>query len=152
MSGLRCLSLLPLLAVIAACAAGPRPGRIATDSGCYSLFVADWDGALSAATGLPGLPGYVALDSTPAWPRGRRLRVPPSWQNTWPNTEWASWRFEGLGLVLTFLGSSGTVEVALRQTPGGYAGETVTPFRHAIPPVQVELVPSSCVGLRAGAA
>ena len=152
MPRLRFLTLLSLLAVIIACASGLRPGRITTDSNCYSLVVADWHGALLAATGLRALPEYVALDSTPSGVRGRRLRVPPSWQNAGPSPDWASWRVEGRGLVLTFLGPSGTVEVALRQTPNGYVGETVTPFRHATPAVQVALAPSTCVGLRDGAA
>jgi hypothetical protein len=150
MSGLRFRTLLPMLAV-AACATALRSGQIASEGGCFSLLVADRYGALSAATGLRELPAYVALDSTPAGPRGRRLLVPPTSEDAALNTAWATWRFEGVGLVLTFVGPNGTVQMALRRAPHGYFGETVTPFRHASPPVEAGLIPTSCAGLRAGA-
>jgi hypothetical protein len=152
MLGSRFLSSLAVVAVTAACAAAPRTARVATSTGCYSLFAADWYGAVTAATGLRGLPSHVALDATPVGPRGRRVVVPAAWQGAGPNPEWASWRVEGPGLVLTFLGSTGTLEVALRPTPDGYSGASVTPLRRGVPPVRVTLATSSCVGLRAGAA
>jgi hypothetical protein len=151
MSGLRLSWLLPLYAAAAACATAPRPGAVTADAGCFSLIVDDRYGALWDATGLRDLPALIALDSTPVGPRGRRILVPPTWRDGVPNVAWASWRFEGVGLVLTFLGPSGTVEMAFRRTLRGYVGETVTPFRHALPPVEAGLVPSSCGGLRAAA-
>jgi hypothetical protein len=138
---------LPLFAVSLACATGPKSGTITADTGCYALVVADWYGSLATATGLGALPPYVALDSAPAGIRGHRLRVPPIYQTAGPNPDWATWRFDRAGLVLTFLGSAGTVEVLLHQTPTGYAGETVTPFPRALPPVSVRLAPSACAGL-----
>ena len=152
MSASRSLSSLALLAATVACAAAPRTARVATTSGCYALFAADWHGAVTAATGLRALPSYVALDATRVGPRRRRLIVPATWQDVGPNPEWASWRVEGRELVLTLSGSTGTLEVALRPTPDGYSGEGVTPLRHGVPPVHVTLATSSCVGLRAGSA
>jgi hypothetical protein len=152
MSASQFVSSLALLAATAACAAAPRNAPVSTDAGCYALFAPDWYGAVTAATGLPALPSYVALDPTPVGPRGRRLILPATWQRVGPNPEWASWREQGGGLVLTFLGSTGTLEVALRRTLDGYSGETVTPLRRAVRPVHVTLATSSCVGLRAGAA
>jgi len=148
-SASRFLPALVLLAATAACAAAPRPARVATRVACYALFAPDWHGAVTAATGLPALPSYVALDTTPVGPRGRRLIVSGMGQGVGQNPEWASWRVEGPQLVLTFLGPTGTLEVALRPTPDGYSGESVTPFRHAVRPVHVTLVSSSCPGLRA---
>jgi|ERR1700694_335169 len=148
----RFLSALALVAATAACAAAPRPALVATNTGCYALFATGWQGGVTAATGLRGLPPYVALDATPVGPRGRRIVVQATWQGVGPNPEWASWRVEGRELVLTFLGSTGTLEVALRPTPDGYSGDGVTPLRHGVPPVHVTLANSSCVGLRAGAA
>jgi hypothetical protein len=148
MSASRFLASLALLAATAACAAASRPGRLATNTGCYALVAVDWHGAVAAATGLRALPPYVALDATPVGTRGRRLIVPATWQGVGPNPEWASWRVEGRDLVLTFLGAAGTLEVALRPTPDGYSGEGITPLRNGVPPVRVTLATSSCVGLR----
>ena len=150
MSASRLLAALALLGA-GACAV-PRTAQVAPNNGCYALFVVDAYGAVAAATGLRSLPPYVALDATPVGVRGHRLIVPATWQGAGPNPEWASWRDEGRGLVLTFLGSTGALDVALHPTQDGYRGEGVTPLRHAVPPVQVTLVSSSCVGLRPGAA
>ena len=146
----------PLLASLVllsatACAA-PRTAQVVPNTGCYALFVVDSYGAVAAATGLRALPPFVGLDATPVGVRGHRLIVPAAWQGVGPSPEWASWRDEGRGLVLTFLGSTGTLDVALHPTQDGYRGEGVTPLRHAVPPVQVTLVAASCVGLRPGAA
>jgi len=150
MSASRLLAALALLGA-GACAV-PRTAQVVPNTGCYALFVVDAYGAVTAATGLRALPPYVALDATPVGVRGHRLIVPATWQGVGPNPEWATWRDEGRGLVLTFLGSTGTLDVALHPTQDGYRGEGVTPLRHAVPPVQVTLVSSSCVGLRPGAA
>ena len=133
-----------------ACAPGNRAAQPAPDVGCFALIIDDQYGALSMATGLRVFPAFIGLDSTPVGPRGRRLRVPATWLEPGLNPEWVSWRFEDVGLVLTFIGPSGTVEVALRRTPAGYSGETATPFPHALPPVQVGLRPSSCAALPPG--
>lgn len=149
MSTFRSLGSVALLAVTAACAAAPRTARVGTHAGCYALIVADWHGAVAAATGLRTLPNYVALDTMALGPRGYRLIVPPAWQGAGPNPEWASWRYDGSALVLTFVGSAGILEVQLHPTPEGFGGEGVTPLRNTVPPVRVTLATSSCVGLRA---
>ena len=150
MSASRFLGSVALLAATTACAAAPRTARLAPASGCYALHVVDWHGALAAATGLPGLPAFVALDNVTVGPRGNRLVVPAAWQGAGPNPEWASWRNEGGALVLIFLGSRGTLEVELRPTPDGFSGEGITPLRGGVPPVRVMMATSSCVGLQAG--
>jgi hypothetical protein len=151
MSAFGFLSCVAAVTATAACAVAPRNTQIPPLSGCYALHVADWYGAATAATGLRALPSYVELDPTPVGIRGRRLRLPATWQEPGLNPHWASWRVEGHELVLSFLGSGGTLEMALRRTMDGYTGETVTPFPHALPPVHVTLVTSSCAGIRAGA-
>lgn len=148
----RCYAGLSLLVAAAACAAGPGTARVSLVPGCYSLYAADWDATVASATGLRGLPPYVELDTTSLGVRGRRLVVPPAWQGAGPNPQWASWRSAGSGVVLSFQGFAGTLEVSLRRTEEGFSGEGVTPLRGAPDPVQVILARSSCVGLRAGAA
>src|SRR3989304_378810 len=76
MSPFRFLSRVALLAATAACAAAQRTAVGGPTAGCYSLMVADWDRTVAAATGLPGLPNYVALDPAASGPRGHRLTVP----------------------------------------------------------------------------
>ena len=144
----RFLCCVTLAATTAACAAPPRPAAVAANTGCYALFATDQYGAVTTATGLPALPPYVALDATPVGVHGRRLIVPATWQAVGPNPEWASWRVQGPGLVLTFLGPTGSLEVAVRPTPDGYSGESITPLPHGVPPVLVSLEPSGCAGLR----
>jgi hypothetical protein len=151
MSAFRVLSSVAVVTATAACAAAPRSAEVPPVSGCYALHVPDWYGAVSAATGLRSLPSYVKLDATPNGVRGRRILLPATWQEGGSNPAWASWRVEGRYLVLSFLGSAGTLEMALRRTVDGYTGETVTPFPRGLPPVHVTLAASSCVGLRAGA-
>lgn len=138
--------------LLAACASGPHPAPVTTETGCYALFAADRERAIARTTGLRALPPFVGLDVTPVGVRGRRLILPASWQAVGPNPEWATWRFEGHGLILSFVGFAGTLEVALRRTPEGYAGESITPLPHGIPPVRVTLAFSSCTGLTGGAA
>jgi hypothetical protein len=134
-------------ALLAACASGPHPAPLTTDSGCYALFAADREGAIVRTTGLRALPSFVGLDVTPVGVRGRRLILPATWEAVGPNPNWATWRFEGRELILTFVGFSGTLEVGLRRTPDGYAGETITPLPRGIPPVQVTLAFTTCTGL-----
>lgn len=133
--------------LLPACASGPHPAPLTTDTGCYALFAADREGAIARTTGLRALPSYVGLDVTPVGVRGRRLILPATWEAVGPNPNWATWRFERGGLILTFVGFSGTLEVALRRTPDGYTGETITPLPRGILPVQVTLAFTSCTGL-----
>jgi hypothetical protein len=146
------LSSIAMVTATTACAAVPRSAEVVPSTGCYALYASDMYGAVTAATGLPGLPPYVALDATPAGVRGRRLIVPATWQGVGPSPDWASWRVQGRGIALSFLGSTGSLEVLLQPTRDGYRGESVTPFPHGVPPVLVTLVTSSCVGLPPGAA
>ena len=150
MSAPRLRSLVPLLAVTAACAPAPGPGEVATANGCFALFVANWTDAVAAAIGLRALPPYVALDVAPFGIRGRRIIVPATWEDVGSGTEWASWRVQGRDLVVAFRGSRGTLEFALHRTVTGYVGEDVTPHRFGTPPVQMTLTASSCAGLRPG--
>ena len=138
-------------ALLTACATGPHPAPVTTETGCYALFAADREGAIARTTGLRALPSFVGLDVTPVGVRGRRLILPANWQGVGPNPDWATWRFENHGLVLSFVGFSGTLEVALRRTPEGYVGETITPLPYGIPPLQVTLAFSTCTGLTGGA-
>ena len=94
----------------------------------------------------------MALAPAASGPRGHRLTVPAAWQSVGPNPEWASWRNENGGLILTFLGPRGTLEIALRPTPDGLAGDGITPLQGGVTPVRVMMATSSCVGLRGGAA
>lgn len=150
MSASRFVCSLALVTATAACTAISRTAEPAANTGCYALYATDQYGAVTAATGLPGLPPYVALDATPVGVRGRRLILPVTWRGVGPSPDWASWRVEGHGLVLSFLGSTGSLDVSLRPTPDGYRGESVNPLPHAVPPVLVTLVNSSCVGLPPG--
>src|SRR3989338_6400114 len=76
MSPFRFLSRVALLAATAACAAAQRTAVGGPTAGCYSLMVADWDRTVAAATGLPGLPNYVALDPAASGPRGHPPTLP----------------------------------------------------------------------------
>jgi len=147
----RFLSALAVATAAAACASAPRSGDVAPNTGCYALYASDMYGAVTAATGLPALPPYVALDATTVGVHGRRLIVPVTWQAVGPSPDWASWRVDRSGLVLTFVGSSGSLVVALQATTDGYRGHSVTPLQRGAPPVLVTLVNASCVGLLPGA-
>lgn len=114
---------------------------------CYILGVTDFEGSVAAASGLSGLPPYVALEDAPLGPRGRRLGLPPAWQHASPYVDWAWWHLEGSQLVLSFRGPRGMVEVALRRAGSGYLGDVVTPLPSGIRPAQVMLEPSSCQGM-----
>jgi len=135
----------------AACATPSPSDEAAPITGCYALYASDMYGAVTSATGLPALPPYVALDATPVGVRGRRLIVPVTWQGVGPSPDWASWRVEGHGLVLTFVGTAGSLVVSLRATQEGYRGHSVNPFPRGVPPVLVTLVNTGCVGLVPGA-
>lgn len=140
-----------VVAAGAACAPAPGSEDVAPNTGCYALYASDMYGAVTATTGLPALPPYVALDATPVGVRGRRLIVPVTWQGVGPSPDWATWRVDHSGLVLTFVGSSGSLEVVLQATQDGYRGHSVAPLPRSAPPVLVTLVNSSCVGLKPGA-
>ncbi len=114
---------------------------------CFILAVTDFAGAVAAASGLSGLPPYIALGDAALGPRGRRLLLPPVWQHASPYVDWAWWRNNGAQLVLSFRGPRGTVEVALRRAGSGYIGEVVTPLPRGIRPAQIMLEPSSCEGM-----
>jgi hypothetical protein len=152
MTSFRFASSLAVLAAAAACAATSRPAPALATAGCFALEATDINGALFVATGLRALPPYVALDGTAMGVRGRRVLVPPTWQGVGPNPDWASWRVQGRTIVLSFVGSAGSLEVVLHPTPDGFSGESVTPLRNGLPPVLVTLTASTCVGLRPGGA
>jgi hypothetical protein len=150
MTSCRFLSFLALTAAVAACAANPRSSAPLVTAGCFALQATDINGSLYLATGLRGLPPYVVLDGTEMGVRGRRLLVPPTWQGAGPNPDWASWRVQGRTIVLSFVGTAGSLEVVLRPTPDGFSGESVTPLRNGMPPVLVTLAASNCAGMRPG--
>ena len=150
MTSLRCASSLAVMVALAACAANPHPAPALATAGCFALEATDVNGSLFVATGLRSLPPYVVLDATEMGVRGRRLLVPPTWQGAGPNPDWASWRVQGRTIVLSFVGTAGSIEVVLRPTPDGFSGESVTPLRNGMPPVLVTLAVSNCAGMRPG--
>jgi len=121
--------------------------------GCYALDVDDWPAPVAARTGLGSLPLSIALDTTTAGPRGRRVIVPSTWESEDPNRRSAFWRQGDAGpssLVLNFLGPDGDFTAALQPSGDGYIGEGVGLERGFDRwPTQVHLIlsPSTCAGL-----
>ncbi|HVO35192.1 MAG TPA: hypothetical protein VMT21_06485 [Gemmatimonadales bacterium] len=155
-AGLRLVGRIALLGCALGCVAR-HPGRVTVVPGCYALYADDWPAPAAIETGLSSLPSYIALDTTAAGPRGRRVIVPSTWEPADPNRRSAYWRVGDAGtasLVLNFLGPSGDFTAALQPFDDGYMGEGIGLSRGGArwpPQVNVSLVPTTCAGLVPGA-
>jgi hypothetical protein len=146
------LPLSALLAGAAGCVKG-HPGPVTVAPGCYALYNDDWPAPLATETGLSSLPTYIALDTTTAGPRGRRVIVPSTWESEDPNRRRVYWRVGDAGpasLVLNFVGPNGDFTAALQPSQDGFIGEGVGLTRGLSRwPTQVHLTlePTTCAGL-----
>jgi hypothetical protein len=144
------------LGCVVGCVAAPQLAPLTIAPGCYAVNPDNWPPSVAEETGLNSLPSFVALDTTVAGPRGRRVIAPTTWASAAPENRSAFWTEEPHGdrspsLVLIFVGPAGDFVASLEESRDGYAGAGVALARHGagrMPQVQVSLVAITCAGLK----